>query len=81
MLGHRLTITPASSAVESDADRIRRNDKSLTYFVIRRDDYKSQTVEILDALKINTVVKSVTIFEESDNLYRTKKSLYSCLKQ
>jgi hypothetical protein len=45
-------------ASESVADRIRRNDKSLTK--VRIDDW-SDAVEILDALKNNTVVKCVNV--------------------
>ena len=48
-----------SAVVESDADRIRRNDKSLEKCVI---DWNSDVVDILDALKHNTVVKNVTFY-------------------
>ena len=53
-----------TSAGESDADRIRRNDKSLTR--VELDDW-GDAVEILDALKNNSVVKKVSIFLETDN--------------
>jgi hypothetical protein len=48
-----------TSAVESDADRIRRNDKSLSHVNINAyvDD-----IETLDALKNNTVVTHVTYY-------------------
>ena len=45
-----------SAVVESDADRIRRNDKSLTEVEIH--DFEGDAVEVLDALKNNTVVKN-----------------------
>jgi hypothetical protein len=47
------------SVVESDADRIRRNDKSLTEVWISCEDDRD-IAEIFDALKNNTVVKQVT---------------------
>ena len=46
-----------SAVVESDADRIRQNDKFLNKCVI---DWNSDAVDILDALKHNTVVRTVT---------------------
>ena len=49
------------SAVESDADKIRRNDNSLTNVVIY--DWESAAIEILDALKNNSVVKKVSILD------------------
>ena len=48
-----------SAVVESDADRIRRNDKSLEKCGI---DWNSDAADILDALKHNTVVKTVTFY-------------------
>ena len=47
--------TDRSMLIESDVDRIRRNGKSLIWVHIR--DWESGAVEILDALKKNTVVK------------------------
>ena len=47
-------------ADESEADKIRRNDKSLTR--VELDDWDG-AVEILDALKTNSVVKEVFIFD------------------
>jgi hypothetical protein len=41
-------------AVESYVERIRKNDKSLTW--ARIQDWESDAVETLDALKNNTVV-------------------------
>ena len=52
-----------SEGDESDADRIRRNDKSLTDVVIYGDWETADAVEILDALKNNSVVKQVFIYE------------------
>jgi hypothetical protein len=47
----------SSSKRKAYADRIRRNDKSLTEVSI--NDWESDAVEILDALKNNTAVKCV----------------------
>jgi hypothetical protein len=49
--------------VERRADRIRRNDKSLTFVEIY--DFYCDVVEILDALKNNTVVKEITFNTET----------------
>ena len=48
-----------SAVVESDADRIRRNNESLTEIWIK--DWESDAVEVLDALKNSTVVKYVRV--------------------
>jgi hypothetical protein len=50
------------SSSGSVSDRIRRNDKSLTYVALREGD---DPVEILDALKTTTVVKKVAIFSQA----------------
>jgi hypothetical protein len=48
-----------SAVVERYADRIRRNDESLVHCAIQ--DSGSDSVEVLDALKNNTVVKKVYV--------------------
>ena len=50
-----------SAVAESDADRIRQNDESLTDIIINKD---VDIAEILDALKNNTVVKEVYFYPE-----------------
>ena len=55
-----------TSAVEGDADRIRRNDKSLRCIEIF--DWQRDAVDTLDALKNNTVVKDVTLSVQVDRL-------------
>ena len=49
-----------SDATESDVDRIRRNDKSLTEVEIDFTFRNDEIIEILGALKNNTVVKKFT---------------------
>jgi hypothetical protein len=48
-----------SDDIESDADRIRRNDNRMTQVDI--DDWHDNAIEILDALKNNTVIKNIQI--------------------
>jgi hypothetical protein len=48
----------AVPVVESHADRIRQNDESLTEVYIK--DWTSDSVDILDALNHNILVKTVT---------------------
>ena len=50
-----------TSEFESVADRLRRNDES--YAEVEIHDWESDVVEILDALKTNSVVKEVFIFD------------------
>ena len=56
----------------SSADKIRRNDKSLTQVNINNWD---DAIEILDALRNNTVVKNVTILE-TDNLLQVNQEAF-----
>jgi hypothetical protein len=55
----RTMSSSESDTFGSDADRIRRNDKSLTHVKIY-DKFKA--VKILDALKNNTVVRDLSIY-------------------
>ena len=50
-----------TSEFESVADRLRRNDESLT----RVENFRFDVIEILDALKANTVVKKLTFSDPS----------------
>ena len=52
-----------TSEFESVADRLRRNDES--YAEVEIHDWESDVVEILDALKTNTVVKKLTFSDPS----------------
>jgi hypothetical protein len=60
------------SLIESDADRIRRNAKSLTQVEI---DYWDNVIEIFDALTNNTVVKSVHISDTAYLLPQNQEAL------
>jgi hypothetical protein len=64
------------SAVGSYADRIRRNDKSLT----KVGYWESDFVEILDALKNNTVVKEVS-FQNTDTLLQVNHEAFVKLSE
>ena len=72
----------ADKLVESTADRIGRNDKYLTWFVI--DDWSlngMNVIEEFDALRNNSVVWHVFIYEESDNLLQVNQEALAKLSE
>ena len=77
-----LSERSADELVESTADRIGRNDKYLTWFVI--DDWSlngMNVIEELDALRNNSVVWHVFIYEESDNLLQVNQEALAKLSE
>ena len=66
-----------SSAGESDADRIRRNDQSLTMVFIR----SYAKLEILDALKSNSVVKHVVLELDTETLLQESQEVFVKLSE
>jgi len=72
----------ADKLVESTADRVGRNDKYLTWFVI--DDWSlngMNVIEEFDALRNNSVVWHVFIYEESDNLLQVNQEALAKLSE
>jgi hypothetical protein len=65
------------SAGESNADRIRRNDQSLTLVFIR----SYAILEILDALKSNSVVKHVVLELDTETLLQESQEVFVKLSE
>ena len=74
------TTWPQGWEVESDLDRIRRNDKSQKSVEIF--DW-GDAIEILDGLKNNTVVKEVSmhIFSDTDDLLQVNQEVFVKLSE
>ena len=74
------TTWPQGWEVESDLDRIRRNDKSQKSVEIF--DW-GDAIEILDGLKNNTVVKEVSmhIFSDTDDLLQVNQLAFVKLSE